>query len=131
MMGYATCTEDIALGDLLGGTLHTGDLARFDDDGFTYIEGRMKRDAKIFGLRISLDEVEDLLRVHGHTAVVATGEKLLIYCEYGDAEEFGRIRQELATKLMVHHSAFQFVRLERIPMTPNGKIDYSLLTSRI
>jgi hypothetical protein len=60
---------------------------------------------------------------------VAANEKLLIFCEYGSAEEFGRIRQELAIKLMVHHSAFQFFRLERIPMTSNGKIDYSQLTT--
>lgn len=130
MMGYATGPEDISLGDLLDGTLHTGDLGHFDNEGFTYIEGRMKRDAKIFGVRVSLDEVEDLLRVYGPTAVVSAKEKLLIFCEYGDAEEFGRIRQELATKLMLHHSAFHLVRLEQIPRTASGKIDYPQLVSK-
>jgi len=129
MMGYATGPGDIGLGDVLGGTLYTGDLAHFDDDGFVYIDGRMKRDAKIFGLRVSLDEIEDILRVHGPTAVVAHNEKLLVYCEYGDESEFGRIRQELANKLMVHHSAFHFRRLERIPTNSSGKIDYAELKS--
>jgi acyl-coenzyme A synthetase/AMP-(fatty) acid ligase len=105
-------------------------LGHFDNEGFTYIEGRMKRDAKIFGVRVSLDEVEDLLRVYGPTAVVSAKEKLLIFCEYGDAEEFGRIRQELATKLMLHHSAFHLVRLEQIPRTASGKIDYPQLVSK-
>ena len=130
MMGYATGPDDIGLGDILGGTLYTGDLAHFDDDGFTYIDGRMKRDAKIFGLRVSLDEIEDILRVYGPTAVVADNEKLLVYCEYGDESEFGRIRQELASKLMVHYSAFHFRRLERIPTNSSGKIDYSQLKSQ-
>src|SRR5215469_16804148 len=44
MMGYAIGPDDIGLGDILAGTLYTGDLAHFDDDGFTYINGRMKRD---------------------------------------------------------------------------------------
>jgi len=127
MMGYATGPNDIGLGDILGGTLYTGDLAHFDDEGFTYIDGRMKRDAKIFGLRVSLDEIEDILRVYGPTAVVADNEKLLVYCEYGDESEFGRIRQELASKLMVHYSAFHFRRLDRIPTNSSGKIDYSQL----
>jgi len=127
MLGYAFGRSDLSLGDVLDGTLETGDSAHFDEDGFVHIEGRMKRDAKLFGLRVNMDEVENLLRVYGPTAVVAGNEKLLIYCEYGDAEEFARYRQELATKLRVHHSAFQFLRIEQIPTTPSGKTNYPAL----
>jgi len=130
MMGYANGREDLSLGDALGGTLETGDSAHLDEQGFIFFEGRMKRDAKVFGLRVNLDEVENLLRAYGPTAVVAGSENLLIYCEYGEAEDFARYRQDLAAKLRVHHSAFKFLRVEQIPTTPSGKINYPALTAK-
>jgi len=128
MMGYAASREDLALGDELGGTLRTGDLARIGEDGYIVITGRAKRDAKVFGLRINLDEVENLLRAHGPVAVVGKGEVLRIYCEYGDELIFAEHRRELCERLRIHHSAFVFERVESLPLTANGKIDYQKLT---
>ena len=128
MMGYAASREDLALGDELGGVLRTGDLAALDEDGYIFITGRAKRDAKVFGLRINLDEVENLLRVHGPVAVIGKGEALRIYCEHGDDTIFAEHRRDLSERLRIHHSAFVFRRLESLPLTPNGKIDYQKLT---
>ena len=61
-LGYATCREDLMKGDENHGVMHTGDLARRDADGCYYIVGRLKRFLKIFGLRIGLDEVENLIK---------------------------------------------------------------------
>lgn len=61
-LGYATCREDLQKGDENHGVMHTGDLARRDADGCYYIVGRLKRFIKIFGLRIGLDEVENLIK---------------------------------------------------------------------
>jgi acyl-CoA synthetase (AMP-forming)/AMP-acid ligase II len=130
MMGYATCRADLALGDLLAGELHTGDIAYLDEQGYIYMAGRSKRDAKLFGLRINLDEVENMLRVHGPTAVVGKDEKLCVYCEYGDEESFAQYRHELAARLKVHYTAFAFERVAKLPVTTSGKIDYLNLASR-
>jgi acyl-CoA synthetase (AMP-forming)/AMP-acid ligase II len=127
MLGYANGREDLALGDVMQGRLPTGDLARLDAQGFVYIEGRMKRDAKLFGLRINLDEIESMLRVHGPTAVISAADKLLIFCEHGDEESHARYRMDLAAKLKVNHRALEFHRLEHIPMTTSGKVDYQAL----
>ncbi len=54
--------EDLQKGDENHGVMHTGDLARRDADGCYFIVGRLKRFLKIFGLRIGLDEVENLIK---------------------------------------------------------------------
>jgi long-chain acyl-CoA synthetase len=130
MMGYANNRADLTLGDVNQGKLHTGDIGYLDEHGYLHMTGRSKRDAKLFGLRINLDEVEDMLRVHGPTAVLGKDEKLRIYCEYGDDESFAQYRRELAAKLKVNHKAFVFERVEQLPTTTSGKIDYQNLASR-
>ena len=50
-LGMAECRADLSKGDERQGVLHTGDLARIDEDGFYYIAGRKKRFLKIFGIR--------------------------------------------------------------------------------
>ncbi len=127
MMGYATSRDDLQLGDVPGGVLRTGDMASLDAEGFVYMAGRAKRDAKLFGLRINLDEVEDMLRKHGATAVISRDDKLRIFCEYGDAAAFEHHRKELAAKLQINYRAFEFVRIEKLPTKGSGKIDYQSL----
>ncbi len=125
MMGYAECRADLSKGDELGGELRTGDSASLDDEDFVYITGRIKRDAKLFGVRVNLDEVEGLLRAHTTAAAISRNEKLMIFCEGdGDLEAF---KAHLATTLRVHPSAFLFRHIERLPLNANGKIDYNFL----
>ncbi len=127
MMGYAQSRADLALGDTLSGCLNTGDVGYLDREGFLYLSGRQKRDAKVFGLRLNMDEIEDMMRLHGPTAVLSTGEKLILFCEHGDAELFSQYSRELSSKLKLHISAFQFRRVEQLPLNANGKIDYGKL----
>ncbi len=46
------------------GWLRTGDLARIDDDGFVWIEGRVSAMVNRGGLKVFPDEVEEHLRAH-------------------------------------------------------------------
>jgi hypothetical protein len=73
--------------------------------------------------------VEASLRVHGPTAVVAGDDRLVIHCEWGDPENFAAVARQLATEMLVNHSAFVFRRVETLPLTASGKVDYPLLSA--
>ena len=79
-MGYAECIEDLAKGDENHGVLHTGDVARFDKDGYFYITGRMKRFVKVWGNRCNLDATEQLVKsITTSCACVGVDDKITIY----------------------------------------------------
>ena len=79
-LGYAYGPEDLLKGDENHGVMHTGDLARRDADGCYFIVGRLKRFLKIFGLRIGLDEVENLIKEEFKTDCYCKGddERLIV-----------------------------------------------------
>jgi long-chain acyl-CoA synthetase len=130
MLGYATQAEDLALGDTLDGVLRTGDLGYRDDEGFFYITGRRKRFAKIYGLRINLDELETKVRAHGNAAVLSDDERLTLYCEFGSEDSLAALRTELAAELQLNVNTFRMVRVDALPLLASGKVDYDALSRR-
>ncbi len=108
--------------------LYTGDVARVDDDGYYYITGRIKRIIKLFGTRLNLDEVELILKNSlGGQTVVCTGinDKYLQVSHVNDQLEESIIKQVLKEKLQIHPTSVQVKYVPAMPLTPNGKIDYS------
>ena len=127
MLGYAMERGDLVKGDELGGRLRTGDRAVLDEQGFVRILGRVKRDAKVFGLRMNLDEVEAFIRPKGPAAAVAGGNGVIVFCEFGDPAQYAALVAELSTKLKIHRSAFEFRHIVRLPTRDTGKIAYEAL----
>jgi acyl-CoA synthetase (AMP-forming)/AMP-acid ligase II len=127
MMGYATSADDLRLGDELTGILHTGDLGYLDADGYLFLTGRIKRIAKVFGIRVNLDEVELILREHGPAAVVEDGGCIWGFCGFGGGEELERVRRRVAGELRLHPTALNLRRVAEIPQSSTGKIDYAAL----
>lgn len=127
MMGYAECSADLARGDELGGRLMTGDLGFYDEDGFFFLTGRLKRIAKLLGMRVSLDEVEALLAEWCPTAVIEGDDKVRCFYEHHNHLHVNEMLRVLSEKLEVPADMLEFHAIQQLPRTPNGKLDYQKL----
>ena len=116
--------------DRPGRIYHTGDLCRWLPDGRIEYLGRMDEQVKIRGYRIELGEIEKSLQSTGkieQVAVVAKPNAIgnLQLVAYVVAEEFNQ--QELVDLLKKRLPDYMipsvWVRLEQMPLTPNGKTD--------
>jgi acyl-CoA synthetase (AMP-forming)/AMP-acid ligase II len=132
MMGYADTAADLARGDDCRGVLHTGDIGRFDKEGYLYLEGRLKRIAKLFGRRINLDAVERVASeagAEGATAAVSRNdEAIVLWCEGTvEPDRLGRISRNVAERLGVNRHGIFARAIDKLPLLRNGKIDYRSL----
>jgi len=120
---------------LRDGWLKTGDIGRFDEDGFLYIEGRLSRFSKIGGEMVPHEAVEnkivDLLGLSGRDerplAVVgvqdeAKGEALVLLSAVD--VDLGELRKELHEAGIPNLWIPKHVqRVESIPVLASGKLD--------
>lgn len=115
----------------------TGDYARCLTDGNIEFLGRKDLQVKIRGFRIELGEVERQLKTYdGVTDVVITanedgqGNKYL--CAYPvmlpDTQfDVAKMMNFLSTRLPDYMVPAYYFKIDRIPLTPNGKIDRTQL----
>jgi amino acid adenylation domain-containing protein len=114
----------------------TGDLARWLPDGTIEFKGRMDQQVKIRGFRIELGEIKSqlLTREDIEEAVVIdyrSGEEKYL-CAYIVPDSAltppaGKLRDYLSNALPDYMIPSFFIPIDKIPLTPNGKVDRKLL----
>lgn len=128
MMGYATCTSDLAQEAQLI-ELATGDLARRDEAGRYYLRGRLSRFLKLFGKRISLTEVENQLHRWGWLgACTGHDDNMLVVVEPQGQQQADDLQRQLTSWLMVAPRAVRVIMVDLLPRTANQKLDYAALS---
>lgn len=127
-LGYATNRYDLSKGDENDGILHTGDLARIDENGFFYITGRIKRFVKLWGKRVSLDSLEEKIKhITQEIACVGDDSKIIIYIT--DIKKEIEVLNELIDFTQFPSNVFEIKVIDKIPRGSSGKIIYSELNN--
>lgn len=113
----------------------TGDICRWDFDGNLEFMGRVDQQVKIRGYRIELGEIEAVLRMYPgiKEAVVLAREDAnhsKFLCAYIVSEkhtETEEYKSFLRGKLPDYMIPVCYMKLDKIPITQNGKIDRKAL----
>ena len=137
MKGYLDDIEETAL-KIKDGWYETGDMGMFDDDGFLWHKGRLKRFAKIGGEMVSLVQVESVLESllpedvescvveipdarKGAIIAVALDRKI-------DEKDIGKQLSALLPAIAVPRKYQVF---ETLPKMGSGKIDFRATTEMV
>lgn len=110
-----------------------GDIALYRSDGLIEVVGRRDRQVKILGKRVELDGIEKIILQYPgvqSSAVIAQeqssgGNRLIAYVviEQDEKRIKDNLRSFLKEKIPDFMVPSDFIVLERMPLTPNGKVD--------
>lgn len=115
----------------------TGDRVKRLPDGNLKFLGRIDSQVKIRGFRIELGEIETLLSKHSYIMQVAVitkgeGEQKHLLCFFTTYKQNETVTAEwlysyLSDKLPSYMIPSNFIQLDTMPLSPNGKIDHKAL----
>ena len=139
MKGYYKKPEETAE-TLRNGWLHTGDLAKMDEDRYVYIVDRKKDMIIVSGLNVYPREVEEVLYQHPNirdAAVIGEEDTLrgeavvaFIVLKEGETDQHKDILQWLKERLAGYKIPRRLVFVDELPRTGSGKILKRMLRER-
>ena len=112
----------------------TGDLVRWNEEGLLEYIGRIDNQVKLHGYRIEPEEIEN--KISHCTGVISTAvvvhkqgniEFLVAFYTSEGNKELPDIQKKLIAELPSYMVPSQFIKIDQMPKTPNGKIDCSRL----
>ena len=125
------------------GWMHTGDVAREDEDGFWFIVDRTKDMIVTGGFNVFPREIEDVIAQHPAVATVAVigtpdekwGEAVTAVVVLRDGVELAREHIEAITAMVKErkgsvHTPKRVVAIDALPLTGLGKPDKKALRAR-
>ena len=126
--------------------MHSGDLGYMDENGFLFLDGRLKRIIiQHNGMKINPFEVESAIlshpdvkfccvvghpdKEHGRGHLPAAYFVMEPNCKLSPDELIAEVKNTCNEKLAERYQPQWFYVLPELPLTPNGKVDYRKLES--
>ena len=127
-MGYAENIQDLKRGDENKGILKTGDVAYKDKDNFYYLVGRKDRYIKIYGMRINLQDLEEIILEYGveNICLEEKQNKILIFVK--KYKKIEMLKKYLIDLTNLHSSSIEIKNIKEFPLNLNYKISYKKAT---
>ena len=125
-LGYSKNLSDLKKGDTNKGQILMDDIGKIDRGGFLFILGKNSRFVKLHGLRINLDEIQDLLSsINIPSKCIFKNNKLMIFI----------LKKKLVNKteifikknLKINHHYFKVLIIKSFPLNKNKKVDFKKL----
>jgi len=121
------------------GWFRTGDLARIDDDGFVWIEGRVTEMINRGGLKVYPREVEEVLRARPEVRDVAVvgaaderlGEVPVAFVVGAEALDAAALAAHCREALAPYKVPVRFVAIDALPRNEVGKVLPRALIARL
>jgi amino acid adenylation domain-containing protein len=120
-----------------GRIYRTGDLARWLPDGGLQVMGRIDHQVKLRGFRIELGEIESVLSKKAEMSAAAVllredtpgAPRIVAYYveKPGASRSPDALRELLAAEMPEYMIPSAWVRLDALPLSPNGKLDRAAL----
>lgn len=122
--------------------MHSGDLGHIDQDGFLYIDGRIKRMLIDYtGFKIYTTEIESVIYEHPKVSkccvvgakdtVHNQGEVPIAYVVAKEKVDINNLKAEIfrlcKEKLLLYSYPYKIIFKEELPYTSAGKVDYRRL----
>jgi clorobiocin biosynthesis protein CloN4 len=120
------------------GPYRTGDVVRRRPDGTLDYAGRRDHQVKVRGNRVELGEVESAIAAHPdveEVAVLVSGQaveaRLIAFVAGEQPPGTIAVKRACADRLPASMVVDAVQRLDRLPRTPNGKVDRAALLDRV
>lgn len=124
-LGYAKQLEDLNRPDERQGVLFTGDLVKRDIEGYYFIIGRKSNFLKLFGIRVSLDHVEQIIKSEFSIDCACGGNDKKMIVLITDKSLEKQIEDLIVQKTGLFHQAFTVNYVVNIPRNEFGKVVFN------
>jgi acyl-coenzyme A synthetase/AMP-(fatty) acid ligase len=124
-LGYAHHLNDLSRKNDNNGVLATGDIVYRDADGFYFIVGRKSRFLKLYGIRVSLDEIEKMVVDYFDIECICFGNDQQMKVWVTNEKYISSVRDLIVNRTSLFHQAIAVEFVAEIPRNETGKVIYN------